>query len=70
MSVANVLLFITVEAVAQNLTLIPLSNSEVNVTWDVNPDLFELSNFIVTYFLLPEQHRISVVTMYYIHTNQ
>ena len=59
------MLFVTVEAAAQNLTLIPLSNSEVNATWDVNPDLFELDKFIVTYFIKSEQQRISIVTTIY-----
>ena len=59
------LLFVTVEAAAHNLTLIPLSNSEVIATWDVNPDLFELNNFIVTYFIKPEQQEISNVTTTY-----
>ena len=60
------LLFVTVEAAAQNLTLIPLRNSEVNATWDVNPDLFELDKFIVTYFIKPEQQAIYNVTTTYL----
>ena len=54
MSVANVLLFVTVEAAVQNLTLTPLNNSEVMATWDVNPDLFELSFFNISYFIKSE----------------
>ena len=54
-SVANVLLFVTGEAAAQNLILTPLNNSEVMAIWDVNPDFFELSFFNVTYFIKPEQ---------------
>ena len=54
LSVANVLLFVTVEAAVQNLTLTPLNNSEVLATWDVNPDLFELSFFNVSYFIKSE----------------
>ena len=61
------MLFVTVEAAAQNLTLMPLSNSEVNATWDVNPDLFELDKFIVTYFIKPEQQEIYNVTTTYLH---
>ena len=53
-SVANVLLFVTVEAAVQNLTLTTLNNSEVLATWDVNPDLFELSFFNVSYFIKSE----------------
>ena len=60
-SVANVLLFVTVEAAVQNLSLAPLNNSEVIATWDVNPDLFELSFFNATYF--HEQREISTVTI-------
>ena len=63
MSVANVLLFVTVEAAAQNLNLTRLNNSEVIATWDVNPDLFELSFFNVTYFIKPEQKEIPIVTV-------
>ena len=63
MSVTNVLLFVTVEAAVQNLTLMPLNNSEVLVTWDVDPDLFELSNYIVTYFIKPEQQEAQNVTV-------
>ena len=59
MSVANVLLFVTVEAAVHNLTLMPLNNSEVMATWNVNPDLFELSFFNVTYFTKPEQQQQS-----------
>ena len=53
------LLFVTVEAAVHNLTLMPLNNSEVMATWDVNPDLFELSFFNVTYFIKPEQQQQS-----------
>ena len=63
MSVANVLLFVTVEAAAQNLTLTNLSNSEVMATWDVNPDFFELSFFNVSYFIKPEQQEVPLVTV-------
>ena len=59
MSVANVLLFVTVEAAVHNLTLMPLNNSEVMATWDVDPDLFELSFFNITYFTKPEQQQQS-----------
>ena len=62
MSVANVLLFVTGEAAAQNLTLMPLNNSEVMATWDVNPDFFELSFFNVTYFIKSEQQETQMVT--------
>ena len=62
MSVANVLLFVTVEAAVYNLTLMPLNNSEVMATWDVNPDLFELSFCNVTYFIKPEQQQSQLVT--------
>ena len=62
MSVVNVLLFVTVEAAAQNLTLTPLNNSEVMATWNVNPDFFELSFFNVTYFIKPELQEIKMVT--------
>ena len=55
------LLFVTVEAAVQNLSLAPLNNSEVIATWDVNPDLFELSFFNATYF--HEQREISTVTI-------
>ena len=51
------LLFVTVEAAVHNLTLMPLNNSEVMATWDVDPDLFELSFFNVTYFIKPEQQQ-------------
>ena len=63
MSVANVLLFVTVEAAAQNLNLTRLNNSEVIATWDVNPDYFELSFFNVTYFIKPERQEIPIVTV-------
>ena len=53
------LLFVTVEAAVHNLTLMPLNNSEAMATWDVNPDLFELSFFNVTYFIKPEQQQQS-----------
>ena len=62
MSVANVMLFVTVEAAVQDLTLKNISNSEVNATWDVDPDLFELSFFNVTYFIKPEQQLTQNVT--------
>ena len=62
MSVANVLLFVTVEAAVQNLTLMPLNNSEVMAMWDVNPDFFELNSFNVTYFVKPEQQQSQMVT--------
>ena len=61
-SVANVLLFVTVDAAAQNLTLAPLNNSEVKATWDVNPDFFELSFFNIIYFIKPEQQETQMVT--------
>ena len=61
-SVANVLLFVTVDATAQNLTLVPLNNSEVIATWDVNPNFFELSFFNVAYFIKPEQQETKMVT--------
>ena len=61
-SVANVLLFVTVEAAAQNLTLTPLNNSEVMATWVINPDFFELSFFNVTYFIKSEQQETRMVT--------
>ena len=57
------LLFVTVEAAVQNLTLVPLNNSEVLVTWDVDPDLFELSYYNVTYFIKPEQQEIQIVNV-------
>ena len=57
------LLFVTVEAAVHNLTLMPLNNSEVMATWDVNPDLFELSFFNVTYFIKPEQQQSLMVTV-------
>ena len=53
------LLFVTVEAAVHNLTLMHLNNSEVMAIWDVNPDLFELSFFNVTYFIKPEQQQQS-----------
>ena len=62
MSVANVL-FVTVEAAVQNLILMPLNNSEVMVTWDVDPDLFELSFFNLTYFVNPEQQEVQIVNV-------
>ena len=62
MSVANVLLFVTVEAAVQNLTLMPLNNSEVMAMWDVNPDLFELNSFNITYFVKSEQQQSQMVT--------
>ena len=57
------MLFVTVEAAAQNLTLMPLSNSKVMATWDVNPDLFELYNFIIAYFIKTEQQETQIVTV-------
>ena len=57
------LLFVTVEAAVYNLTLMPLSNSEVMATWDVNPDLFELYNFIIVYFIKTEQQETQIVTV-------
>ena len=57
------LLFVTVDAAAQNVNLIRLNNSEVIATWDVNPDLFELSFFNVTYFIKPEQQETQQVTV-------
>ena len=63
MSVANVLLFVTVEAAVHNLTLTPLNNSEVMATWDINPDLFELSFVNITYFTKPEQQQSRLVTV-------
>ena len=56
------MLFVTVDAAVQNLTLKNISNSEVNATWDVDPDLFELSFFNVTYFIKPEQQLTQNVT--------
>ena len=56
------LLFVTVEAAVQNLTLMPLNNSEVFVTWDVDPDLFELSFFSIEYFLKSELQKAANVT--------
>jgi len=61
--VVYVLLFVTGEAAVQNLTLTSLNNSKVKATWDVNPNLFELYNFNVTYFIKPEQQQISMVTV-------
>ena len=57
------LLFVTVEAAAQNLNLTRLNNSEVIAIWDVNPDLFELSFVNVTYFIKPEQQETQQVTV-------
>ena len=62
MSVTDVLLFVTVEAAVQNLTLTRLNNSEVMATWDVNPDFFELSFFNVSCFIKPEQQETQMVT--------
>ena len=62
-SVANVLLFVTVEAAVQNLTLMPLNNSEIMATWNVDTDLFELSFFNVIYFVKPEQQEAQNVTI-------
>ena len=61
MSVANVLLLVTVEAAVHNLTLMPISTSEVMATWNVNLDLFELYNFIVAYFIKLEQQETQIV---------
>ena len=41
----------------------PLNNSEVLVTWDVDPDLFELRYYNVTYFIKPEQQEIQIVNV-------
>ena len=57
------LLFVTAEAAAQNLTLTCLNNSEVLATWDVNPNLFELSFYNITYFIKPEQQKTRRVTV-------
>ena len=57
------LLFVTVEAVVQNLTLMPLNNSEIMATWNVDTDLFELSFFNVIYFVKPEQQEAQNVTI-------
>ena len=57
------LLFVTVEAAVQNLTLMPLNSSKVKATWNVNPDLFELSNYIVTYFIKPEHQETLIVNI-------
>ena len=57
------LLFVTVEAAVHNLTLIPLNNSEVMATWDVDPGVFELSFFNVTHFIKPEQQETQNVTI-------
>ena len=56
------LLFVTVEAAVQNLTLMPLNSSEVLVTWDVDPDLFELSFFNVAYFVKSELQKAANIT--------
>ena len=48
------------EAAVQNVNLVKLNNSEVMATWNINPALFELKNFIVTYFLKHEE--IATVT--------
>ena len=56
------LLFVTVEAAVQNLTLMPLNNSEILATWDVDPDLFELSFFSVEYSLKSELQEAANVT--------
>ena len=61
-SVANVLLFVTVEAAVQNLILMPLNNTEVLVTWDVDPDLFELGFYNVEYFLKSELQKAANIT--------
>ena len=57
------MLFVTVEAAVQNLTLMPFNNSEVLVTWDIDPDLFELNFFNVTYFVKPEQQEVQIVNV-------
>ena len=56
------LLFVTAEAAVQNLTLMPLNNSEVRATWNVDPDLFELSFFNVEYFLKSELQKATNIT--------
>ena len=61
-SIANVFMFITVEAAVQNLTLTTLNNSEVLATWDV-VDLFELSFFNVSYFIKSELQGTKEVTV-------
>ena len=63
MSVANVLLLVTVEAAVQNLNLLSLNNSEVLAAWNVNLDLFELSFFNVSYFIKPQQQETETVTV-------
>ena len=55
------LLFVTVEAAVHNLTLMPISTSEVMATWNINLDLFELYNFIVAYFIKLEQQETQIV---------
>ena len=60
---ANVLLLVTAEAAVQNFNLLPLNNSEVRATWDVNSDLFELSFFNVSCFIKPEQQETETVTV-------
>ena len=57
------LLFVTVEAAVQNLAPVPLNNSEVFVTWNVDPNLFELRYYNVTYFIKPEQQEIQIVNV-------
>ena len=57
------LLLITAEAAVQNLTFTSLNNSEVRATWDVNPDLFELSYFNVSRFIKPEQRETEIVAV-------
>jgi len=56
-------LLLTGEAAVQNLKLTSLNNSEAKATWDVNPNLFELYNFAITYFIKLEQQQISMVTV-------
>ena len=55
--------YVIVEAAVQNLDLVKLNNSEVMATWDINPALFELKNFIVTYFLEHEEKEIATITI-------
>ena len=51
------------EAAVQNLKLVKLSNSEVIAMWDINPALFELRNFVVTYFVKHKEKEIISVTI-------
>ena len=41
----------------------PLSSSKVKVTWNVDPYLFELSNYIVTYYITSEQQETHIVNV-------